>query len=113
MCPRGIPATVSFIAALVPGLSTAASVPTAMFSTAVLVPGSSTAASVPTAAPFIVTLSLGLLIAKDVLTSVSISARDLLLIVVFSLIEVRGFLDVFRFLLQGLAKLYKVSNFLF
>jgi hypothetical protein len=93
MCPRGIPATVSFIAALVPGLSTAA--------------------SVPTAAPFIVTLSLGLLIAKDVLTSVSISARDLLLIVVFSLIEVRGFLDVFRFLLQGLAKLYKVSNFLF
>jgi hypothetical protein len=93
MCPKGIPATVSF--------------------TAVLVPGLSTVASMPTAVPFIITLSPGLLIAKDVLTFVSISARDLLLTVVFLLIEVRGFLDVFRFLLQGLAKPYKVSNFLF
>jgi hypothetical protein len=41
------------------------------------------------------------------LTSVSTSALDL------SLTEVGGFLDVFRFLLQGLARPFRLSNFLF
>ncbi|PVH68405.1 hypothetical protein DL98DRAFT_218122 [Cadophora sp. DSE1049] len=98
MCPGGVPPAVSFGAALVPGSATTAGVPTAASSTATSTPSPSTA--------------------EGVLTSVSTSARDLsiaarVLTVVSSSTEVVGFLDDFRFLLQGLARPCRLSNFLF
>jgi hypothetical protein len=101
MCPGSVPTVMSFIAILVPvlGLLIVASMPTIIFFIVVLTLGLATITSILTTTPFIVTLSLGLLTIKDILTFIFTLALNLLLIVVFLLVEVKGFLDVFRFLL--------------
>jgi hypothetical protein len=97
MCPGDIPTAVSSVAALVLGLSTTAGV----------------IATLSAAAP-----ALALSPADGVLISVSPLPLDLLLVarvltVVSLLTGAIDFLDGFRFLLQGLVRPSRLSNFLF